>query len=95
MNDNGSAADTSPAPSQPGRPGMADIRIIAGSPETARQIADLLRNRFAATEQRSYPTGEADGGTRLHLTVDTALTPDPPGPARPRRVTHHPHADEL
>jgi len=55
----------------------------------------VFRNRFAATEQRSYPTGEADGGTRLHLTVDTALTPDPPGPARPRRVTHHPHADEL
>ncbi|AKH84157.1 hypothetical protein AA958_20405 [Streptomyces sp. CNQ-509] len=94
MNDNGSAANAHQTTSQPGR-GMADIRIIAGSPETAREIADVLRQRFASTAQRTYPTAEADGGTRLHFTVDTTLAPDPPGPPRPRRITRHPHSDEL
>jgi hypothetical protein len=50
--------------------GHAEVRIIAASPETARQVAELLRRSFATTEQRSYPVG-SDGGTRLHLTVDT------------------------
>ncbi|GAA2650309.1 hypothetical protein GCM10010400_01580 [Streptomyces aculeolatus] len=94
MNGNDSGAHTHQITSQPG-PGMADIRIIAGSPETAQEIAEVLRHRFAATAQRSYPTAEADGGTRLHLTVDITLAPDPPGPPRPRRVTEHPHSDEL
>jgi len=94
MNDKDSAANRHQTTSQPG-PGMADIRIVAGSPETAREIAEVLRNRFAATAQRSYPTAEADGGTRLHFTVDVTLAPDPPGPPRPRRVTRHPHSDEL
>ncbi|KOG50257.1 hypothetical protein [Streptomyces decoyicus] len=58
--------------------GQAEVRIVAASPETARQVAETLRRSFATTEQRSYPAG-GDGGTRLHLTVDTAH------PARPAR----------
>ncbi|MBA2947058.1 hypothetical protein [Streptomyces himalayensis] len=61
----------------------ADVRIVAASPEAARQVAEVLRRCFASTEQRSYPaTGE--GGTRLHLTVDTARVA---GPAQSWLVT--------
>ncbi|KUL34662.1 hypothetical protein ADL22_29995 [Streptomyces sp. NRRL F-4489] len=59
--------------------GRADVRVIAASPETARQVADVLRRHFAATEQRSYPVG-GDGGTRLHLTIDTTHQPEPERP---------------
>lgn len=55
---------------QPPTSGRAEVRIVAASPEVARAIADVLRRCFAATEQRSYPAGN-EGGTRLHLTVDT------------------------
>lgn len=58
---------------QPPSDGRAEVRIVAASPEAARQVAEALRQRFAATEQRSYPAG-SDGGTRLHLTVDTTHT---------------------
>ncbi|MFG2983055.1 hypothetical protein ACGFYQ_17690 [Streptomyces sp. NPDC048258] len=57
--------------------GHAEVRIIADTPEAARAVAEVLRRCFAGTEQRSYPA--LDGGTRLHLTVDTAT---PAGPAR-------------
>ncbi|MFI1254584.1 hypothetical protein ACH4U6_12375 [Streptomyces netropsis] len=73
--------------------GCAEVRIIAACPETARQISEVLRLRFAATEPRSY--GAGDGGTRLHLTVDTVHTPEVLGPFRPRLVTDHPHRDET
>lgn len=63
--------------------GNADVRIVAESPEVARQVAEALRHCFGATEQRSYPVDDA-GGTRLHLTVDTTHTPQP---ARPWLVT--------
>ncbi|MFJ2895868.1 hypothetical protein ACIO87_13405 [Streptomyces sp. NPDC087218] len=53
-------------------PGHAEVRIVAASPETARIVADVLRRCFAGGEQRSYPA--PGGGTRLHLTVDTAHT---------------------
>ncbi|MFD8869461.1 hypothetical protein ACFV1F_34925 [Streptomyces sp. NPDC059590] len=59
-------------------PGRAEVRIVSASPEAARQVAEVLRRCFAGAEQRSYPAG-ADGGTRLHLTVDTRHTA---GPAR-------------
>ncbi|QHC26586.1 hypothetical protein [Streptomyces sp. GS7] len=59
--------------------GRADVRIVAASPEAARQVADALRRRFAATEQRSYPVDDS-GGTRLHLTVDTTHRPEPAQP---------------
>ncbi|MEU4210004.1 hypothetical protein AB0F13_08400 [Streptomyces sp. NPDC026206] len=56
--------------------GLADVRIVAASPETARQIAEVLRRCFSSTEQRSYPAGP-EGGTRLHLSVDTAHAAEP------------------
>jgi hypothetical protein len=56
--------------------GHAEVRIVAATPEVARRVAEVLRRCFASTEQRSYPTG-AEGGTRLHLTLDTAHTAEP------------------
>jgi hypothetical protein len=56
--------------------GHAEVRIVAADPEAARHVAEILRRCFAATEARSYPAG-ADGGTRLHLTVDTTHTAEP------------------
>lgn len=55
--------------------GHAEVRIVAAEPEIARRVAEVLRRCFAATEQRSYPA-DSDGGTRLHLTVDTTHTPE-------------------
>ncbi len=56
--------------------GHAEVRIVAAEPEIARQVAEVLRRCFAATEQRSYPANPG-GGTRLHLTVDTTHTSEP------------------
>ena len=56
--------------------GHAQVSIIAATPEAARHVAEVLRRCFDATEQRSYPAG-ADGGTRLHLTVDTTHMAEP------------------
>ncbi|GHI02761.1 hypothetical protein AQI88_38305 [Streptomyces cellostaticus] len=56
--------------------GHAEVRIVAADPEAARRVAEILRRCFAATEARSYPAGP-DGGTRLHLTVDTTRTAEP------------------
>ncbi|MCX4512222.1 hypothetical protein OHA27_18310 [Streptomyces sp. NBC_01619] len=53
--------------------GHAEVRIVAADPEIARRVAEVLRRCFAASEQRSYPA-TPDGGTRLHLTVDTTNT---------------------
>lgn len=62
----------------PERPptGHAQVRILAATPEAARHVAEVLRRCFDATEQRSYPAG-ADGGTCLHLTVDTTRMAEP------------------
>lgn len=57
--------------------GYAEVHIVAASPETARQVAEVLRRCFAATEQRSYPAGGEGGGTRLELTVDTTRAAEP------------------
>ncbi|MFB7246039.1 hypothetical protein ACFCYX_26665 [Streptomyces populi] len=76
--------------------GHAEVRIIAHTPEAARAVAEALRHCFTGTEQRSYPG--LDGGTRLHLTVDTAT---PAGPARSWLATSRPpvgagtHSDEI
>jgi hypothetical protein len=78
--------------------GLAEVRIIAASPDAARRVAETLRRRFAATEQRSYPAGDEGAGTRLHLTVDVARSPQAPElsePIRPWPVTSLPHADEI
>ncbi|MFC9506241.1 hypothetical protein [Streptomyces sp. NPDC057002] len=56
--------------------GHAEVRIVAASPDVARQVAEVLRHCFAASEQRSYPAG-VDGGTRLDLTVDTSRAAEP------------------
>ncbi|MFV5992388.1 hypothetical protein ACNPQM_08015 [Streptomyces sp. NPDC056231] len=66
--------------------GMAEVRIVAASPEAARRVTEVLRHCFPATEQRSYPAGH-DGGTRLHITVDTTHTPEPNATAPPWLVT--------
>ncbi|MCZ1005517.1 hypothetical protein [Streptomyces lydicus] len=87
-------------PVEPMPSGMAEVRIVAASPEAARRVAEALRHCFPATEQRSYPAGH-DGGTRLHITVDTMHTPEPNTTARPWLVTSRsaardgPHADEV
>ncbi|MEU2158806.1 hypothetical protein ABZ532_27985 [Streptomyces sp. NPDC019396] len=63
-------------PPEPPSGGRTEVRIVAASPEAARRVAEVLRRCFAATEQRSYPAG-SDGGTRLHLTVDTTHAAEP------------------
>jgi hypothetical protein len=50
--------------------GHAEVRVVAASPDVARRVAEVLRRCFASVEQRSYPASN-DGGTRLHLSVDT------------------------
>lgn len=56
--------------------GHAEVRIVAADPEAARRVAGILRRCFGATEARSYPAGP-DGGTRLHLTVDSTRMAEP------------------
>jgi hypothetical protein len=82
-----------PLPSE----GHAEVRIVAATPEVARRVAEVLRRCFDSTEQRSYPAGR-EGGTRLHLTLDTTRTAEP---ARSWLATSdsteqaHAHADEV
>jgi hypothetical protein len=77
--------------------GYAEVRIVAATPEVARRVAEVLRRCFDSTEQRSYPAGR-EGGTRLHLTIDTAHAAEP---ARSWLATSkskeqaHAHADEV
>jgi hypothetical protein len=66
-------------------PGFADVRITAASPETARMIAQVLRVRFAATEQGGSSPA-VDDGTRLRLRVDTVHVPEASGPFQLRLV---------
>jgi hypothetical protein len=70
-------------------PGLADVRIVAASPEAARQVAEALRRCFASTEQCSYPADDDGSGTQLHLTVDTAHHPEPSESFRPWLVTNN------
>ena len=67
-------------------PGHADVQIVAASPGVARRVAEALRLRFAASEQRSYAAGDESGGTMLHLTVDTVHLPQTAGPFQLRLV---------
>lgn len=62
---------------EPPSAGDVEVRLVASSPEAARQVAEVLRRCFASSEQRSYPVGTVAGGTRLHLTVDTARAAEP------------------
>ncbi|MFE5944746.1 hypothetical protein [Streptomyces sp. NPDC056480] len=76
--------------------GHAEIRIVAATPEAARAVAEVIRHSFAGAEQRSYP--EPEGGTRLHLTVDTGSAAEPAlswlAASRPS-ASGGPHVDEL
>jgi hypothetical protein len=76
-------------------PGFAEVGIVAASPEAARQVAETLRRLFPVSEQRSHPSGHQDGGTSLHLTVDTLHTPDVSESFRPWLVTDHPYTDDA
>ncbi|MHC6627158.1 hypothetical protein ACYTFC_13795 [Streptomyces globosus] len=74
-------------------PEYAEVRIVSATPEAARRVADVLRRCFVGDEQRSYPA--PGGGTRLHLTVDTAHAAEPArswlAASRPPSGTgHHP-----
>jgi hypothetical protein len=84
--------DTPPLPSD----GHAEVRIVAATPEAARAVAEVIRRSFAGTEQRSYPVPE--GGTRLHLTVDTGTAAEPAlswlTTSRPSPLTGT-HVDEV
>ncbi|RII13026.1 hypothetical protein DSC45_24560 [Streptomyces sp. YIM 130001] len=53
-----------------------EIRIVAGDPDSAREVALLLSRFFDSDEPRSYPAA-GGSGTRLHLTLNTTG-----GPAR-------------
>lgn len=50
---------------------LAEVRIIAASPDVAQRVAQLLRRNLRCDEPRSYPAGPDGQGTLLHLTVDT------------------------
>jgi hypothetical protein len=67
-------------------PGLAEVRITADSPETARQVAAALGRLFAAPEEHSYPAGPDGSGTCLRLIVDTTRAPGPQPPFRPHLV---------
>lgn len=56
-------------------PGLAEIRIVAATPEVARKVALAIRGCFEGSEQRSYPARADNTGTRLNLTVDTTRIP--------------------
>jgi hypothetical protein len=82
--------------------GLAEIRIIAATPEAARRVTLAIRQCFEGHEQRSYPAGADNSGTRLHLTIDTNRLPSGPSdgagllpaPADLRRMAA-PHSDEI
>ncbi|MFD5029546.1 hypothetical protein ACFVWX_01955 [Streptomyces sp. NPDC058220] len=77
-------------------PDLAEVRVIAASPDTAQLVADVLRTVFAATEPRSYPADRRRGGTRLHLTVDIGHPSASPNPNRGlRQGSALLHDDEI
>lgn len=83
--------ETVDEPSRLSARSRVEVRIVAGDPEAARQVADALRLLFAGAEQRSYPEGPSGTGTRLHLTLDTSHTG---GPLRSWLDTSRPPADQ-
>lgn len=63
-------------------PGVAEVHVIAATPEVARRVAQAIRHCFISTEQCSYPVGR-DEGTVLRITVDTTRAPASSGRFRP------------
>ncbi|SMQ17771.1 hypothetical protein SAMN06272771_4199 [Streptomyces sp. Ag82_O1-12] len=78
---------------------LAEVRIIAASPDIAQRVAQLLRRNLRCDEPRSYPAGPDGQGTLLHLTVDTgqvgeATFTQSPWPATSHTQARRAHTDE-
>ncbi|MEU9572954.1 hypothetical protein AB0D62_24410 [Streptomyces massasporeus] len=71
---------------------LAEVRIIAASPDIAQQVAQLLRRYLRCDEPRSYPAGPDGQGTLLHLTVDTGQVVEEPFAPSPWLATSHTQA---
>lgn len=66
---------------------LAEVRVIAATPDIAQRVALILREAFPTDEPRSYPAGPDGRGTLLHLTVDTAHLAQTPSAESPWFVT--------
>ncbi|MFF8869595.1 hypothetical protein [Streptomyces massasporeus] len=78
---------------------LAEVRIIAASPDIAQRVAQLLRRNLRCDEPRSYPAGPDGQGTLLHLTVDTghvgeATFAPPPWLSSSHTQARRAHTDE-
>jgi hypothetical protein len=71
---------------------LAEVRIIAASPDIAQRVAQLLRRNLRCDEPRSYPAGPDGQGTLLHLTVDTGQVSEEPVAYSPWLATSHTQA---
>ncbi|GAA2764170.1 hypothetical protein GCM10010103_32110 [Streptomyces paradoxus] len=71
---------------------LAEVRIIATSPDIAQRVAQLLRRNLRCDEPRSYPAGPGGQGTLLHLTVDTGHVGEETLPQSPWLATSHTQA---
>ncbi|MFF9116557.1 hypothetical protein ACF09Y_13315 [Streptomyces massasporeus] len=71
---------------------LAEVRIIAASPDIAQRVAQLLRRYLRCDEPRSYPAGPDGQGTLLHLTVDTGHVGEEPFARAPWLATSHTQA---
>ncbi|MFI9754579.1 hypothetical protein [Streptomyces collinus] len=71
---------------------LAEVRIIAASPDIAQRVAQLLRRNLRCDEPRSYPAGPDGQGTLLHLTVDTGQVGEEPFAHSPWLATSHTQA---
>ncbi|MFF5844082.1 hypothetical protein ACFY74_21695 [Streptomyces massasporeus] len=71
---------------------LAEVRIIAASPDVAQRVVQLLRRNFRCDEPRSYPAGPDGQGTLLHLTVDTGQVGEGNSAQSPWLATSHTQA---
>ncbi|MFJ2925341.1 hypothetical protein ACIPIU_09995 [Streptomyces massasporeus] len=71
---------------------LAEVRIIAASPDVAQRVVQLLRRNFRCDEPRSYPAGPDGQGTLLHLTVDTGQVGEGSSAQSPWLATSHTQA---
>ncbi|MFF3847182.1 hypothetical protein [Streptomyces sp. NPDC002328] len=71
---------------------LAEVRIIAASPDVAQRVAQSLRRNLRCDEPRSYPAGPDGQGTLLHLTVDTGHVGEETFAQSPWLATSHTQA---
>ncbi|GGV81804.1 hypothetical protein [Streptomyces massasporeus] len=71
---------------------LAEVRIIAASPDIAQRVTQLLRRNLRCDEPRSYPAGPDGQGTLLHLTVDTGHVGEETVARSPWLATSHTQA---